>query len=647
MNTLERNTIVGERYLIVNLQSKDSDGEVYLAVDQASGKSVLMKRMFCYDEKQSQSLQREALALIKLEHPNLPKFIDYFSEGSARYLVSEYISGEYLSEVVENSKEPLPLGWVIFWADQLLEVLAYLHSQSPPIIHRDVKPQNLKLTKNQAIFLFGFPLSVTSQNTKSSYASLEQIRGSGVTERCDIYSLSATLYYLLTAQTPPDVTTRADQVLNQFPDPLKPLSVINPNVPKEISDLVMKGMSLSPSLRYSSAKEMQSFLREVYADVKRKQSESHLRASALPSELKTEVLTQEDISLAESTPVEKRFETNYFFTSSMVEVDPQKQETRQNVPLTPQSKFDTKEVLQEEVSVDVGDDLQKTLILEDSPKEVKPPFVEEKFGYSQKKTEILPEQIFPEVVSAEEKTEGFSSQKESIFQNFPHIPEKLPQEVSSREDSSNLTVPIIKYDELLSEQKEQAFPERQEVKTVAYEKTATLVQENITQEYVSQPIAPQQPVTSKPSKSKFSLIVMAVVSIFLFGAVLLVAGAYVFRNVLFSTAKPTPTPFIETTPEPTPTLTPQVFVEQTPEIIIQTSPTPSFENLNTNTANPTTFSSNTSPNEDKTETSQKRNLERDDRKPTSTTKKQSSRKTDNQPGQEPKKTPERRLEILQ
>ncbi len=647
MNTLERNTIVGERYLIVNLQSKDSDGEVYLAVDQASGKSVLMKRMFCYDEKQSQSLQREALALIKLEHSNLPKFIDYFSEGSARYLVSEYISGEYLSEVVENSKKPLPLGRVIFWADQLLEVLAYLHSQSPPIIHRDVKPQNLKLTKNQDIFLFGFPLSVTSQNTKSSYASLEQIRGSGVTERCDIYSLSATLYYLLTAQTPPDVTTRADQVLNQFPDPLKPLSVINPNVPKEISDLVMKGMSLSPSLRYSSAKEMQSFLREVYADVKRKQSESHLRASALPSELKTEVLTQEDVSLAESTPVEKRFETNYFFTSSMVEVDPQKQETRQNVPLTPQSKFDTKEVLQEEVSVDVGDDLQKTLILEDSPKEVKPPFVEEKFGYSQKKTEILPEQIFPEVVSAEERTESFSSQKESIFQNFPHIPEKLPQEVSSREDSSNLTVPIIKYDELLSEQKEQAFPERQKVKTVAYEKTATLVQENITQEHVSQPIAPQQPVISRPSKSKFSLIVMAVVSIFLFGSVLLVAGAYVFRNVLFSTAKPTPTPFIETTPEPTPTLTPQVFVEQTPEIIIQTSPTPSFENLNTNTANPTTFSSNTSPNEDKTETSQKRNLEKDERKPTSPTKKQSSRKTDNQPGQEPKKTPERRLEILQ
>jgi serine/threonine protein kinase len=647
MNTLERNTIVGERYLIVNLQSKDSDGEVYLAVDQASGKSVLMKRMFCYDEKQSQSLQREALVLIKLEHPNLPKFIDYFSEGSARYLVSEYISGEYLSEVVESSKKPLPLEWVIFWADQLLEVLAYLHSQSPPIIHRDIKPQNLKLMKNQDIFLFGFPLLVTSQNTKSSYVSLEEIRGSGVTERCDIYSLSATLYYLLTAQTPPDVMTRTDQVLKQFPDPLKPLSFINPNVPKEISDLVMKGMSLSPSLRYSSAKEMQRFLREIYADVKSKRSEPHLGVSALPSELKTEVLTQEDIiSPAESTPVEKRFETNYVLSSSMVEVEPQKQEAQQNVLPTPQPQFGEKEVLQGGLPIDVGDDLQRTLTLEEPLEEVKLPSIEEKFAHLQNKTEILPEQIFPEVVSTKEKTEVSSSQKESVFQNFLHIPEKLSQEVSSREDTSNLTVPIIKYDELLSEEKEQAFPERQKVKTVAYEKTATLVQEGITQEHVSQPIAPQQPVISTPSKSKPSLMVIAVVSIFLVGVVLLVAGAYVFRNVLFSTATPTPTPFIETTPEPTPTVTPQVLVEQTPETIIQTSPTPSVENLDIDTANSTTFSSNTSL-ENKTETSQKRTPEKGERKPTSPITKQGSRKIDNQPGQEPKKTPERRLEILQ
>ncbi|GIU82584.1 MAG: hypothetical protein KatS3mg006_1648 [Pyrinomonadaceae bacterium] len=641
MSTLERNTIVRERYLIVNLQSKTNDGEIYLAVDQASGKSVLIKRIFCFDERQSQELQREALVLMNLEHPSLPKFIDYFSEGSARYLVSEYISGDTLSDVVEKSNKSLPLEWVVFWADQLLEALAYLHSRFPPIVHRDIRPENLKLSKNQDVFLLGFPLSVTGQGVKSNYASLEQIRGTGVTERCDIYSLSATLYYLLTAQTPLDAKARADQVLNQLSDPIKPLNLINPNIPKEISDFVIKGMNLSPELRYSSAREMQKVLRETYEGLKNKKARSETFVPQ--SEVKTEILTQEDI-VFEDKPLETGFETVHI-VSSELEADRQESPTIQqdNTFVPPQPRFEESGIVQRD-SYAYEDSSQKTLVLEEPLKEeTRSPLVDEESLQSQKKTEILPEEIFPEVISAKEEA-GFPH-KTPDTHSFPPVFDSDSRGASSSEDVSNLTVPLVKYEELLPDKQE--VVEKQEVGAI-YERTTNLVQA------APQPAPPAPPVPPQrvaPSKSKKPLVAVVVILGFIFGVALIAAGAYVFRDALFSTAKPTPTPtpFVRTTPEPTPTTTPQVLIEETPEVIVQTSPTPDTIDTTEQTTEITDLkaNSNVSPSKERTSTEPSRRKVAEQEKATTPTTRQTPRKSKTEAAQEPKRTPERRLEILQ
>ena len=207
MKPLAPNTLLQNRYLIVQLIGKGGMGEVYLAVDQRLGSAIALKRMLFSDEESlNQAFEREAKMLARLRHPALTKVSDHFTENEMQYLVMEHISGDDLSKRLELNQKPFPLSWVLFWADQLLDALAYLHSHEPPIIHRDIKPQNLKLTNENHIILLDFGLAKNSGGeTRLSttgdvvaytpnYASMEQIRGTGTTARSDIYSLCATMY---------------------------------------------------------------------------------------------------------------------------------------------------------------------------------------------------------------------------------------------------------------------------------------------------------------------------------------------------------------------------------------------------------------------------------------------------------------------
>jgi serine/threonine protein kinase len=165
----------------------------------------------------------------------------------------------------------------MFWADQLLDALNYLHSQEPPVIHRDIKPQNLKLTDENSVVLLDFGLSkntiaetfsLTSTSSVVGYtphfAPMEQIRGMGTNARSDIYSLSATLYQLLTNVVPPETLIRAEDLLAGKPDPIKPVNEINPEVSIAVSDIILKGMEVSQEKRFSDAREMQKALRAAY-----------------------------------------------------------------------------------------------------------------------------------------------------------------------------------------------------------------------------------------------------------------------------------------------------------------------------------------------------------------------------------------------
>ena len=278
MKPIAPNTLIQNRYLIVHLIGKGGMGEVYLAVDQRLGSAIALKRtFFSDDETLGNAFEREARTLARLRHPVLPKVSDHFTEEETQYLVMEHISGEDMAKRLETNQKAFPVSWVLFWADQLLDALNYLHTHEPPIIHRDIKPQNLKLTDENHIVLLDFGLSKNSVGetrvtTAGSvvgytphYAPMEQIRGTGTDARSDIYSLATTLYQILTNTVPPDALTRADSLINGMPDPVTPISAINSEVSKAVSDVIIKGMAISQEQRYKNAREMQKALRDAFA----------------------------------------------------------------------------------------------------------------------------------------------------------------------------------------------------------------------------------------------------------------------------------------------------------------------------------------------------------------------------------------------
>jgi serine/threonine protein kinase len=280
MKALAQNTLIQNRYLVVHLIGKGGMGEVYLAVDQRLGSAVALKRTyFAGDEMLGNAFEREARTLARMRHPVLPKVSDHFGEGEEQYLVMEHIAGDDLAKRLEAAQKPFPVSWVMFWADQLLDALSYLHSHEPPIIHRDIKPQNLKLTDENHIILLDFGLSKIStgqthiSNSGSTgsvvgytphYAPMEQIRGIGTSPKSDLYSLSATLYQLMTNVVPADALTRADAMLNGMADPIQPPHELNPEIPATVSDVILKGMEVSQEKRYGNGREMQKALRRAF-----------------------------------------------------------------------------------------------------------------------------------------------------------------------------------------------------------------------------------------------------------------------------------------------------------------------------------------------------------------------------------------------
>jgi serine/threonine protein kinase len=159
------------------------------------------------------------------------------------------------------------------WADQLCDALDYLHTQDPQIIHRDIKPQNLKLTARGQIVLLDFGLAKGSAGQMSivttsasifgytpNYAPLEQVQGLGTDPRSDIYALAATLFHLLTNVKPPDALSRASAIVNGLPDPL-PLANVIAHVDPAVAAVLSKGMSQKRDDRFPSAEAMREALR--------------------------------------------------------------------------------------------------------------------------------------------------------------------------------------------------------------------------------------------------------------------------------------------------------------------------------------------------------------------------------------------------
>ena len=269
------NTLLQNRYLVLNQVGQGGMGAVYIATDQRFGSTVALKETFFTELGLRKAFEREARLLNHLRHPALPRVSDHFTEDEGQFLVMEYIAGDDLAEKLKERGGAFTLSEVLNWADQLLDALDYLHTQEPPVIHRDIKPQNLKLTPRNAIVLLDFGLAkgtpaqakVTATGSvfgySRFYAPLEQIQGAGTDPRSDLYSLAATLYHLMTGVTPAEALLRATAVLNGHPDPLQPANEVHEQVTPAVAEVISKAMSQNAAQRPQTASAMREAMREA------------------------------------------------------------------------------------------------------------------------------------------------------------------------------------------------------------------------------------------------------------------------------------------------------------------------------------------------------------------------------------------------
>jgi parallel beta-helix repeat protein len=276
-NVLIPDTVLQNRYKIVNLIAQGGMGAVYQATDQRLGNTIALKQVLVTEDYLREAFESEARLLASLQHPVLPMVSDHFAEGHNEFLVMQFIPGDDLGTILAQQEEPFAPVDVLRWADQLLDALEYLHSQKPSIIHRDIKPRNLKFTPRQDIILLDFGLAKGTQSLPNpdgsnrnvriltpGYASLEQIQGTDNDPRSDLYALAATLYHLMTGTAPPDALTRAAAVLSEQTDPLRPANELNPQVPPAAALILHQALSHSLDQRFASATAMRTALSMVY-----------------------------------------------------------------------------------------------------------------------------------------------------------------------------------------------------------------------------------------------------------------------------------------------------------------------------------------------------------------------------------------------
>ncbi len=262
---LKLGDILNERYRIENVLGQGGMGAVYHAQDINLGVPIAVKENLFITEEYARQFRREANILASLRHPHLPRVTDHFViEGEGQYLVMDFVEGEDLRERLErddvvSEEESLP------WFLEICDALAYLHTRTPAILHRDIKPGNIKITPDGSAILVDFGLAkvadgdgrtTTGAKAMTPGFSPPEQYGTGPTDaRTDVYSLAATMYVVLTGSIAEDALERAMGREN-----LTPLRKWNSKISSGIARAIEKALSISPDDRYQSIGEFASAL---------------------------------------------------------------------------------------------------------------------------------------------------------------------------------------------------------------------------------------------------------------------------------------------------------------------------------------------------------------------------------------------------
>ena len=256
---LEIGSLVDGKYKILSEIGHGGMSVVYMAINEKANKTWAVKEVR-KDGKMDfntvrQGLMAEIETLKKLKHPNLPSIIDVIEDDDSFIIVMDYIEGRSLDKIIEENGAQ-PEAYVVEWAKQLCDVLGYLHSRTPPIIYRDMKPANVMLKPDGNIMVIDFgtaknyeiDLGETTGIGTLGYAAPEQYIGSGLGRtdaRTDIYCLGITMYHLL---------TNIDPCKNLISD--KSIRAVNPALSHGLDAIIQKCTQYQPADRYQSCAEL-------------------------------------------------------------------------------------------------------------------------------------------------------------------------------------------------------------------------------------------------------------------------------------------------------------------------------------------------------------------------------------------------------
>jgi serine/threonine protein kinase len=319
METIPPGTILRGRYRIERALGSGGFGHVYLAVDLQTGQQYAVKEYFVSGSGGQAQLQHEAQVLSQLHHTSLPAFHEAFHERGRYFVVLSYIEGNDLTDllrVARQRNEVIPLTRILSWIVSICDAVSFMHSQSPPVIHRDIKPDNIRIKSDGTAMLVDLGNAKTAADGARTlffirhqgtpgYAPQEQYPGgTGTDERSDIFALGGTLYFALTTHEPPNVSTRSQamqqgqpdlpslqsQCANNSPEEasnadtgrqfrsgsqrgakpvqrnirhLAQLSALPPQLLDQLNRIIMRAMAMRPRDRYQSVVELRNDLQKV------------------------------------------------------------------------------------------------------------------------------------------------------------------------------------------------------------------------------------------------------------------------------------------------------------------------------------------------------------------------------------------------
>ncbi len=261
-------SFLNNRYRIVSILGQGGMGSVYHAIDENLGTPVAVKENLFLTEEYSRQFQREGSILASLRHPCLPRVGDYFVlPGEGQYLIMDYIDGEDLRQRIERLGT-LTEREVILIGAGICDALEYMHTRKPAVLHRDIKPGNIKITPEGEVILVDFGLAKVMQGSQATttgaramtpgYSPPEQYGTARTDPRSDVYSLGATLYAALTGIIPEDGLARATGKVQ-----LTPLRTLQPKANKRVANVIERALAVEPVDRYQTAGEFKKALLEA------------------------------------------------------------------------------------------------------------------------------------------------------------------------------------------------------------------------------------------------------------------------------------------------------------------------------------------------------------------------------------------------